>query len=370
VTLSSAHAVEQRAIFSSTLMTVFIILILLVAAALRFYQLAETEFALRIVATFASVLSIAFTFTIGRLLYSAGAGLIAALFVGLNTLSIYFAQEAQLYSLLALWSAAGIWALITLLQMATGRRALLLALINAAGLYTHYAYAFLLFAQLALAALWFIGRARQHGWLAIRQTVIWFVAANLLSLALCLPILPSAWAKLTLMPGADTSTTFAEILGVVLNYLTFGITSQNAALAIPEILLLFGLLRSGQRKPMDGWRLLVPVIWVLVPVFMIIVGGFYHPQDWQILLIPQIGLALWMARGVWVLAMLTPRASWGKRYLWFVPRLAAVLSVLWTLNALWSGIPLLYSDPRYQHPDACVEHTQGEMLADYTECSE
>ncbi|MCW0209087.1 MAG: glycosyltransferase family 39 protein, partial [Achromobacter sp.] len=60
-----------------------------------------SEFALRALSVFASLLSIAFAAALGRRLFGWGAALSAALLIALNTFSIYYAQEARMYALLA-----------------------------------------------------------------------------------------------------------------------------------------------------------------------------------------------------------------------------------------------------------------------------
>ena len=123
----------------------------------------DSEFSLRALSVFASVLTAAFTFALGRRLYGTVAGLAAALFVALNTFSIFYAQEARMYALLALWSAAGFWALVGFVAAQSGvganrhtslRWPLLLAVINAAGLWTQYAYPFVMLAQGVVFVVW------------------------------------------------------------------------------------------------------------------------------------------------------------------------------------------------------------------------
>src|SRR5262249_53734529 len=101
-----------------------------------------SEFALRSLSVFASVLSIAFAYALGRRLFGWTAAITAAILIALNTFSIYYAQEARMYALLALWSAASFWALAGLLRRPSSRWALALALFNAAGLWTQYAFPF------------------------------------------------------------------------------------------------------------------------------------------------------------------------------------------------------------------------------------
>ncbi|HRL14426.1 MAG TPA: glycosyltransferase family 39 protein, partial [Aggregatilineales bacterium] len=79
----------------------------------------ESEFALRALSAFASIMTVALTYAIGRRLMNPWAGVFAAALVALNTFAIYYAQEARMYALLALWAAGAVCALIGLLEACT-----------------------------------------------------------------------------------------------------------------------------------------------------------------------------------------------------------------------------------------------------------
>src|SRR5262245_10729348 len=66
----------------------------------------ETEFALRAFSALVGVLTVACVYALGRALFAPGAGLVAAFLVALNAFSVYYAQEARMYALLALLAAA------------------------------------------------------------------------------------------------------------------------------------------------------------------------------------------------------------------------------------------------------------------------
>ena len=199
---------------------------------------------MRSLSVFASLLSIAFAYALGRRLYGTVAAISAALLIALNTFNIYYAQEARMYALLALWSAASFWALAGLFQRKSWRWALALALFNAAGLWTQYAYPFVMLAQGGVALVWLIMTIRR-GDLPSRpylRVLGWYVLANLLTIALYLPWLPTAIQQVTNWPNTGDATPLADALATVLQWLTFGSTSPGAALAIPGLLALFGLL--------------------------------------------------------------------------------------------------------------------------------
>jgi 4-amino-4-deoxy-L-arabinose transferase-like glycosyltransferase len=275
----------------------------------------DTEFALRSLSALASVLAVALTYTLGKRLYSPAAGLAAALLVTLNTFQIYYAQEARMYALLALWGAAGMGALVGLITSppatfhswrgAQARWALALALINAAGLWTQYAYPFVMLAQGVIFGLWWFGAplAGQRF-----RALLVYVLANLLTIALYLPWLPKALYSLTTWPNTGQPVPLSEALGVIVNWFTLGLTASATDaswVAVGLLFLLFGLLI--QHPMRESWRALLPVVWAALPVGLFLALGMFREANLKLLLPAQIGFALWLGRGAWVLAQQRPR---------------------------------------------------------------
>ena len=307
----------------------------------------DSELALRLLSALAGILSVAMALALGRRLYGAWAGLIAGLFVALNTFSIYYAQEARMYALLALLGAAGMWALVGLVLKPRGRWAVALGLINAAGLYTQYAYPLLIAAQGLLVLIALVQRRRQRP--AMLRLFGLYAGSLALSGLLFLPLAPTAWAQVTNWPSTGEATAFAEALRTIGVWLTYGPTALTAALAIPVIVLIFGLLDADRRA--DGrWRTLVPVLWVVIPVAAFLIAGLYRPQNLKFLIASQIGLALWLAHGLWVLWTLQARSRKGgsTAALQMAARVAAVAAFAWIVGLMALNLPALYADPALQ----------------------
>jgi uncharacterized membrane protein len=114
----------------------------------------EGEAALRSLSALAGVLTVGFAYLIGRDLFSRRVGLIAAFLLAVAPFAVYYGQEARMYALLALCAAASTWALFKV-QSSTfevSRKAhlvlwMLYVVATAAGLWTQYAYPFVMVAQ-------------------------------------------------------------------------------------------------------------------------------------------------------------------------------------------------------------------------------
>ena len=330
----------------------------------------ETEFALRALSAFTSVLTVAFTFALGRRLFGAVGAVVAALFVALNSFSIYYAQEARMYAPLALLGAASMWAFVRVFEPQrhgehTGgirwRWVLPLALLNAAGLYTQYAYAYVLLAQGILFGLWVLGSrftvrnvdtptssliSYPSSLISQSSVLINYVLANLISLLLFLPWLPTALAQITTWPRTGQDAPFLESLSVILNWLIYGITSQNRSLAVAWLLLLFGLWR-GKR---GSWALLVPVVWVVVSIGVFLAQGLFREENLKFILPAQVGMALWMGGGaavLWEGVRQDAKRKWANR----ITRMAGVGAVALIALTMAQGIPPLYNDAAYQRAD-------------------
>lgn len=324
-----------------------------------------SEFALRAPSVLASLLAAAFLFAIGRRLFGAGAAGLAVAFTALNSFSIYYAQEARMYALLALCVAALFWALLRLLERPTWARILVCAAITAAGLYTQYAFPFFMLVGglVVVAALVQMPRTTAPGG-SRRRVLLAFSAANLIALALYAPWLPTAVRQISSWPNTGAPIGAGEALATISRWLTFGLTAGEATMAIPFVLLLFGLIDSRRVQPGNTthsplrWPLLLPVLWAMVPLGLFLALGLFRPSNLKFLLPAQMGAALWLAHGVMVLwhgardGLLMPRArSSGIDLGRIVLKLAAAGAASWLIFSQAQLLPPLYGDARYQRAD-------------------
>ena len=323
----------------------------------------SSEFALRLPSAFFSILSVAGCFALGSRLFHPIAGISAAAFVALNSFSIYYAQEARMYAMLSAVAAASMWFFSEFMRAAAGtatpqkrfRSILLLGGANALGMYTHIAFALVILAQALLALMRYgiplllvrrgIGDSRE-----IRASIVAYAATNLLTLLCFAPWLDTALSQVFAQPNLGASVPLEVTLRQLGGFFAFGNTFEfsggNLGFAA-YFFLLFGLITTESRGR-SWWTLLLPPIWVLVSVFSYLqmdLGTRYL----RFLLPVQLGFALWMGRGVWVLW--TRQSRTRQILLRHVPKLAAALATGAFLIAMLDGLPILYHHADFQRDD-------------------
>jgi 4-amino-4-deoxy-L-arabinose transferase-like glycosyltransferase len=313
-----------------------------------------SELALRGLSAFASILAVALTFALGRRAFGRAAGVIAALFTALNSFSLYYAQETRMYALLGLCVVAMMLLTLLLIRRPTRRRAVLLGLVMAAGLYTQYAFPLFMlaggaFTLICIVAVW--PRDRQHALRLLGH----YAAACLLGLALFLPWLPTALTQLSgwQQTGADVIP-FPLSLYTLFGQYAFGLVALGAGYALPVLLLIFGLLyRPHEASPRRLWpHPLLPLLWVALPTGLFIALGMAREQNLKLMLPAQLGLSMWMAGGVaalWHLDRIVraTNSARGRRAL-LAARSAAVGVTLWITLQLISGVSGLSAAPELQ----------------------
>jgi len=338
-----------------------------------------SEFGLRSLSLFASLLTVAFTYSIGTRLFSRPAGWIAAAVVAINTFSIYYAQEARMYALLGLWSAAGMWLIVVYSSQSRAASHQLsakgsslpfilgLGFVNAAGLYTHYAYPFVMLVQgvvvlVVVGGRWLVTSGKQsaqgaelsairyppsasstdHQPLATSHSLLLpFTVANLLALLLFAPLLPTAIRQVTGWPSTGQPIPLNEALTLIGGWFAIGLTYSERLdpilVQIPQVLALFGLIgiviqlwRTPQRS-----IVLMPLFWVIIPVGLFLLLGLFRPANLKFLLPAQIGLALWIGAAAVSASALQIIRSYSQ---WIIGGLLAI----WLILLASDSLPLLY----------------------------
>ena len=323
----------------------------------------SSEFALRMLSALFSILGVVWAYALGARLFHPIAGTAAAALVALNSFSIYYAQEARMYAMLTAIAACSMWLFIGLLRFnASGaagrgdwRHVIGLGLVNALGIYTHFAHSLVIMAQAALVTILFCaslfgGRSARlwtprpwRGWLKV-------MLAQVIALVLFTPWLPVAIAQLGNRSHRLGHAPVDDLIREILGYFAFGSAykiSVGYEVYVIFFLLIIGLLPATSAR--RGWsNALLPIAWVVtsISVFLIVGlgGGFL-----RFLLPAQLAFALWLGRGVWVLWQLPSGRLNG--ILRAIPKFAAALALVLHLVALLRGLDALYHYPDFQRDD-------------------
>lgn len=107
----------------------------------------DSELSLRTPSAIFSVLSVYFTFKTGELLFDRRVASIAAFLLALSGFSIYYAQEARMYSFLALASVLSVYFLLKYLEQRTSRALFHYVWSTTLLVYTHLYGVFIIFAE-------------------------------------------------------------------------------------------------------------------------------------------------------------------------------------------------------------------------------
>ena len=191
----------------------------------------SSELALRGLSAVCGIATVAFTYLMGREWFNRRTALFAALMVALSPFAIYYSQETRMYALLALAAAASTWALTPVLKeprWSIGRMTIYVVA-TSVGLYTQYAYPFVMLAQgvcFGLAygrRLWGNGLAR-------------YVSANVVALGLFGPWLPIALRQIRGWSVAAQPYEFWSALLECLRWITLGRTLPQTEATMPMLL--------------------------------------------------------------------------------------------------------------------------------------
>ena len=310
-----------------------------------------SEFSLRALSAFFSLISVALAYALGARLYHPLAALAAAAFVALNGFSVYYAQEARMYAMLTALSGASMWLLIAVLRArdrsSTLKRALALGLMNALGMYTHVAFALVILTQTLLSLIRLVPSPRSRA--AIQQFLA-ILLANALTLLLFSPWLPTALTQVLSQPNIAAVIAPEQLLRTIQGNLIFGSAYQLSLgdLAFAAyVFLIFGLIRP-RAAGRAAWTPLLPLIWSLASLSLYL--HFDLGERYLRFLLPlQLGIALWLGRGVWILSTLETRHRF--RSLRHLPKLAAFCAALALWASMGASLTHLYHHPDFQRDD-------------------
>ncbi|HEY4720626.1 MAG TPA: glycosyltransferase family 39 protein, partial [Anaerolineae bacterium] len=342
----------------------------------------SSEFALRSLSAVLGVALVWLTFLIAKRLFTPSIGLVAALIAAINPFQIYYSQEARMYMLLAVISAEATWVLIELLESwSTGQPVnrsssqrvtlsfvighLSLIILYAAGLYTHYAFPFVIATHFLIVFAWAWGDRSK----LIRRLIPW-IGLTAAAGVLFIPWLPTAIRQITTWPSSRTAVDAGAMLLDTLRLYVLGPTFPTAdaitALLIAGFFLVVSLWNpdSFDEPQADASHSLshalqsgTIILWWLVPIALIFGFGLFKESYLKFLLIGSPAFCILLARGLltgWGIAhgaLNMPRELSGHPAMnlsWSaVMALLAVLIIVPTATSLQN----YYFDPKYARDD-------------------
>ncbi len=163
-------------------------------------------------------------------------------------------------------------------------------MVSVFGLYTHYAFPFVILAQ-NLAALGGLLAHRRGDW---RRRFAAWLSLQAIALALFLPWLPTAIRQVTTWPAARESHSFLSALADTTRFLAFGRTIKteeaSVGLVIVGVALFLGLRRRGQ--------MITPLLWLTVPAGLTLAFGLLSEAFSKFLLVAAPPLCLLLGNGL------------------------------------------------------------------------
>lgn len=260
----------------------------------------------------AGLLLVYVIYRLGRLLERelpvfAGTALLAAFIAALNPFQIYYSQEARMYLLLALVSATLFWAFYGLVKEPKTRSlkpASGYALSGIVGLWIHYSFPIILAAAgLAFVLIHLISSRRtQHVARSTQHVAFWrFVGLNTLIVLAYLPWLPLAIERVLNWPQGDETIPLLQGMQLTLHTFVFGPLRTVPTLQWPW-LLVAGVLPcvalARQWRQAHLWPL---ALWLLAPILLMFGLGLFSDAFLKFLLTASPAWALLTAIGVYSL---------------------------------------------------------------------
>jgi mannosyltransferase len=333
----------------------------------------DTEFALRMLSVVCGVGLVIFTYLLARRLFGPRVGIIASALVALSPFAVYYSQEARMYIMLAFETVVSTWALTGILDFrfwildssATDARAskpktenhklsiLVYVLFTAAGLYTQYAYPFVMIGQGVAVLVWLAGAEGKR-----LRTLAIYAAVNVAAIALFAPWLPIAIRQVTSWSVTPQNYQLGQAMLDAYRWLVVGRTLPLEQAALPLIAIgvlallgaLIGLLQSkGAPGLRRVWPTLLMLLLVVTPFALLFVFHLYREAYLKFVLVCVAPLLILTARGIDGLAdFVTSLRGLPRRWGWGA---AVVVLMVGALVLWWPSLQNLYSNPEYARDD-------------------
>lgn len=223
-------------------------------------HLGSSEAVVRGLSAVAGTITVPLIYRLGRRLYDAPTGALAALLLAFNAFAIRYSQEARAYSLVALLVTASTLLLVEAVERRTQRAWTAYAICSAAAVYAHV----LALLVVGAHALWLISTRDRPEFRTLRRTADVFVL-------LILPLAVTVWHAGP-VPVAWIAPTSLHKVAVLLARLAGG---EKAALVVAALWLcaVVGAVRGHERR-----QSLLVFLWLLVPISVVLAVSLMRPM--------------------------------------------------------------------------------------------
>jgi mannosyltransferase len=316
------------------------------------------ETAVRSFSALLGVTLVALTFVLGRRLAWRWVGLGAALLAAIHPFQVVYSQETRMYMLLAVLTAGAMLALLRLVDRASWTTFAALVLLEAAGLYTHYSFAFVALALNMAYAGWLILTWRQTP--VARRGLNWGLSQLIVGL-LFLPWLPTAIRQVTTWPSPVQVPAFLPALANTWRWLVWGPTIETEEVVLP--LLISGLViiigglalaagGASKAPPQSRWGAGLLALWIGLPVVLMFVLGLYREAYLKFLLVTAPAVGILLACGL-MFPLQDPAngPERARRGVVFVLRVMQVAAALFITIPSFYALQNYYGDPAYARDD-------------------
>ncbi len=348
--------------------------------ALHFWRSAfgSTELALRSLSAILGIALVWLTYLIARRLFDAKIGLVAALVAAIDPFQIYYSQEARMYMLLAVIGAASTLVLIQLLErwstsnQDVNRKSILsalhlviLSLLYALGLYTHYAFPFIIVTHFLIVIAWALTDRKR----LLRYVVTW-IGIGAVAGVLFIPWLPIAIRQITTWPttsvAIDTGAMLLDTLRLYVLGPTFPTADATVALLIAGFFVIVSLWNpdSFDEPQADSTHPLPHalrsgsiVLWWLIPIALIFGFGLFKESYLKFLLIGSPAYCILLGRGILTgfgiarNALQMPKQLSGTPLLSFGWSIVVIFLVVLIALPTTTSLVNYYFDPKYARDD-------------------
>jgi uncharacterized membrane protein len=364
--------------------------------ALHFWRgvFGSSESALRGLSAVLGIFLVWLTYLIAKRLFDAKIGLVAALIAALDPFQIYYSQEARMYMLLAVIGAASTLALIALLERwgkvnqlisqsvdqgsnqkitlsplypvtLSSLHLVILSLLYALGLYTHYAFPFVIATHFLIVIAWVLTDRKR----LFRHLITW-VGIGAAAGVLFIPWLPIAIRQITTWPSTrvavDSGAMLLDTLRLYVLGPSFPTADATVALLIAGFFLIVSLWNPDSfDEPQAETTHPLPhalrsgsiVLWWLVPIALIFGFGLFKESYLKFLLIGSPAFCILLGRGIVTVfgiarnALQMPKELAGAPLISFGWSIVVIFLVVLIAVPTVTSLQNYYFDPKYARDD-------------------